>query len=222
MVVILIILLVIGGICALFGVSFWTAVLILAGIFVLVLALNEKAYKKQEAAKAEKARQYNDPEWRKAHPEEARQYEWAQQAKAQEEHARNYGAAVCIDQIQGGHWDGVGYAGWSPWADSAGGWDVKCRITNVGARTISSATIIFAALDASGKKCYCSTHSYYDARCNYNGPLPPNKTDKDVIFRHLWYNVPIASISVESIHINFADGKSQDISKNGIVTNHGF
>ncbi len=220
--VILVILLIIGGICALFDVSFWTVVLILAALFVVVLVINEKAFKKQEAAKAEKERQYNDPEWRKTHPEEAKRYQLQKECEAQEQYARNHGAAVCIDQIQGGHWDSIGYAKWSPWADSAGGWDVKCRITNVGARTISSVTIVFAALDASGNKCYCATHGYTDARCNYTGPLGVDKADKDVIFRHLWYNIPIASISVESIHIIFADGKSQDIQKNGAVINHGF
>ena len=170
---------------------------------------------------AEWNRMYNDAEWRKNNPVKAAIIE----EKRKREDLKWNGPAVSIRNIQAGYFDpGSAYraSSWNTWANAAGGWSVRYKIVNIGARTIKYVYITFAAYNAVGDKCVCRVRRQADATIKYTGPLSPGCETGWTMGENQWYDISMSRVAVEHIYVEFMDGKSQDIAKNGAVTNHGF
>lgn len=196
------------------------AFLFLVGIVCTVSGLCIRDNEKEEL-EDEWARKYSNPQWRNENPDKAAVVE----ANKKREYLRQNGAAVSINNLQAGYFDrGSAYraSSWSPWANSAGGWSVRYKISNTGARTIKYVTITFVAYNAVGDKCYCRTHNRTDAICKFTGPLNAGYSTDWLLNENLWYDIAMSRVSVEHIYVEFMDGKSQDIYKDGKVENHGF
>lgn len=190
--------------------------LFLYGIFIIYVGndLLDKE-KKEELSRWDKA--YSDPQWRKKNPKKAA----AVELERQRVHRMWNGPAVRIYNLQQGHYDHRRDS-WSSWANSAGGWSVRYTISNIGARKIKYVVITLAAYNAVGDKCYCSLRKDTDIKCRYTGPLEPGTSTGLVLHENLWYDISMHGVSIEHIHIDFMDGNSQDITKDGKVYNHGF
>ena len=202
----------VGAIIAFFGI---------AGIFAGAIIQSGKNQEKREQLEREWERQYSNLQWRKENPDKARVIE----EKRRREHMKQHGPAVSINNLQAGYFDhGTAYRAshWSPWANPAGGWSVRYKISNIGARTVKYVTITFAAYNAVGDKCYCRTHNRKDAICQFTGPLNAGCSTDWMLNENLWYDIAMSRVSVEHVYVEFMDGKSQDIYKDGKVENHGF
>ena len=173
-----------------------------------------KVRRKQRYAEWEEL--YSDPQWREDNPRKAA----AVEKNRHREHMRWYGPAVKIHNLQPGYMDNSGI--WFVTANYAGGWSVRYKIANIGARTIKYVTITLAAYNAVGDKCYCRTQRWTDVRCRFTGPLYQGRTTDWLQNDNLWYDIAMCRPAVEHIHVDFMDGSSQDIYKDGTVENHGF
>lgn len=201
---------------------------ILGGIFMvisIVLFVNVSG-KKDEEEKKERARRralYNNPEWRKNNPALAAEVEREKKeeaAKAAENARRMKERSVSICNISLGHYGSACFLGGVP--DYAGGWDICCEARNIGVKTIKYVHVSFAAYNAVGDICRTRFNEDAIVKCTFTGPILPSGTTGSCGFLHLWYDIPAKSLKIESIHVDFMDGTSQEIDKFGRVTNYGF
>lgn len=158
---------------------------------------------------------YLDPQWRKENPILAEQIA-REKAK---EYERSIGPAVVLPAVEFGYIQRLSYGYfWNRgYADSAGGFDVRCKIRNIGTRMIKYVNITLVAFNAVGDKCYSRINNTTEVNCQFTGPLMVDVTTDWNYWEHLWYDINPSRVFVQEIRVEFMDGKKQIIDATGNV-----
>ena len=150
-------------------------------------------------------------EWRKAHPSDAIQINPNSSGIPQTQ-------AISYTIRAGSMYGTPGYELFTPHADLAGGWDVQFTIKNNTNKTINRVIIEVTPVDRVGSVCVDSMRRS-TKELEYTGPLRGYSKAKELVSRHLWYDIPLGSLRIGTIHVIFSDGTMQIISPNGQIKN---
>lgn len=131
--------------------------------------------------------------------------------------------SIAVTDISCGH-EGYEY-GEFKWIknkpDSAGGVSVRIDFKNTGTKTINYISFGFIPYNAVGDAVGCSISKTSEKFVKYTGPLAPNKSEYNMLYKNAWYNPSITSVKLSRATIQYADGTEETISGSSIPTTAG-
>jgi hypothetical protein len=120
--------------------------------------------------------------------------------------------------IQAGH--ASIYSVWSNYPNSAGGVSVRLSFQNKTGKTIKYITFLVSPQNAVGDTQKCSIKGNSVSRLTFTGPLPPNKKKNLVLWKNIWYNQTITSVSLVGVQVEYMDGTVEELDVSEISTTY--
>ncbi len=189
--------------------------LIFAIVFYVTSWDAEKFYREQKREQEQHDRLLDNPEWCKANPDLYKKYLGDKRVRDYKKEVQEgkKGPAVSV-YVKHGHYHRTLYSEefYTNYADSAGGWDITCNIRNIAKQgTVNYVIIYITPYDRVGNPCG-EKKSF-----RFVGPLREGFSSGNVRFEHCWYDIPINSLKINRIEVEFEHGKKQIIENNLVV-----
>lgn len=92
--------------------------------------------------------------------------------------------------------------------DSAGGWDIRLKISNLSSKTVKYIYTELIPYNAVGDVEYGSTYKKGIREIKVTGPIKGEETTF-MSFEHCWYDISLGSVGVGTVRVIFMDGSEK-------------